>query len=254
MPIKMIVTDLDGSLLRTDKSISKYTASVFRRCGDNGIIIAYATARPIRAVAMLDLDIKNDAAIYHNGAVIAIADIAHLHIGIEPKATKTILFQTAKRFNGMKLSVEIDDVLYADFDVSTIWTNTTAVMSDFTDLPDIAADKIIFGTADSDEVREIASMLPDDLYSEIAENQILMAMNKNARKRNAVARIAKHYGISLSDIIAFGDDFNDIEMLRDCGIGVAVANAIDEAKAAANYICDTNDNDGVAKCLEENVL
>ena len=43
-------------------------------------------------------------------------------------------------------------------------------------------------------------------------------------------------------------------MLRDCGIGVAVANAIDEVKAVADHICDTNDNDGVAKWLEENVL
>ena len=43
-------------------------------------------------------------------------------------------------------------------------------------------------------------------------------------------------------------------MLRDCGIGAAVANAIDEAKAVADYICDNNDNDGVAKWLEENVL
>ena len=54
--------------------------------------------------------------------------------------------------------------------------------------------------------------------------------------------------------VAFGDDYNDIEMLRDCGIGVAVANAIPEVKTAADYICDTNDNDGVAKWLEERVL
>ena len=254
MPTKMIVTDLDGSLLRTDRTISRYTASVFHNCSENGIIVVFATARPIRAVKMLNLDIGNDAAIFHNGAVIAIADNAHHHIGVEPEATKALLLQTAKCFSDMGLSVEIDDVLYANFDVSTIWSNTTAIMSDFTDLPDIPADKIIFGTAESDEVCEIASMLPDDLYSEIAENQILMVMNKNARKRNAVKKVAEYYGIPLSDIVAFGDDFNDIEMLHDCGIGIAVANAIDEVKAVADYICETNDNDGVAKWLEENVL
>ena len=46
----------------------------------------------------------------------------------------------------------------------------------------------------------------------------------------------------------------NIEMLRDCGIGVAVANAISEVKSAADHICDINDNNGVAKWLEENVL
>ena len=49
-------------------------------------------------------------------------------------------------------------------------------------------------------------MLPDDLFSEISESQILMIMNKNARKRNAVMEIAEHFSVSLSDIIPFGDD------------------------------------------------
>jgi len=54
--------------------------------------------------------------------------------------------------------------------------------------------------------------------------------------------------------LAFGDDYNDIEMLRECGIGVAVDNAIYEAKVAADYACGGCDEDGVAKWLEVNVL
>jgi hydroxymethylpyrimidine pyrophosphatase-like HAD family hydrolase len=50
MDIKMIVTDLDGTLLRSDKTISGYTASIFKRCRDKGIKIVFATARPVRAV------------------------------------------------------------------------------------------------------------------------------------------------------------------------------------------------------------
>ena len=60
--------------------------------------------------------------------------------------------------------------------------------------------------------------------------------------------------MSFSNIAAFGDDYNDVEMLRECGIGVAVANAIDEAKAAADYICGDCDDDGTARWLEEHVL
>ena len=55
-------------------------------------------------------------------------------------------------------------------------------------------------------------------------------------------------------LVAFGDDINDLEMVKNCGIGVAVENAIDDVKAAAKYICGTNDNDGVAKWLEEHIL
>ena len=79
-----------------------------------------------------------------------------------------------------------------------------------------------------------------------------MVMNKKARKRNAVAEIARHFAVSLADVVAFGDDYNDIEMLRDCGTGVAVGNAISDVKAVADYIIDSNDEYGVAKWLEEN--
>ncbi len=66
--------------------------------------------------------------------------------------------------------------------------------------------------------------------------------------------IAEHYNVSTSTFAAFGDDVNDLEMIQNCGVGIAVANAIDEIKAVADDICDTNDHDGVAKWLEEHVL
>ena len=57
-----------------------------------------------------------------------------------------------------------------------------------------------------------------------------------------------------SEIVSFGDDTNDIDLLDFCGISVAMENALDNVKKSANEICDTNENDGVAKWLEENVL
>jgi hydroxymethylpyrimidine pyrophosphatase-like HAD family hydrolase len=69
-----------------------------------------------------------------------------------------------------------------------------------------------------------------------------------------VTDLAEHWRITRSEIAAFGDDLNDIDMLNYAGISVAVGNAIDEAKASADYICGDGDDDGVAKWLEENVL
>ena len=92
--IKLIVTDLDGTLLRADKTVSEYTASVFERCRDIGIKIVFATARPVRAVTKwLNLPVVFDAAIYHNGAIAYIGDSKILHYGIAPQATSTIIFQ-----------------------------------------------------------------------------------------------------------------------------------------------------------------
>lgn len=79
-------------------------------------------------------------------------------------------------------------------------------------------------------------------------------MHKQATKINGINVIAKQYGISIDEIAAFGDDYNDINMIESCGMGIAVSNAINEVKNAADEICSGNDDDGVAKWLEENIL
>ena len=61
-------------------------------------------------------------------------------------------------------------------------------------------------------------------------------------------------GITLEDVIAFGDDYNDIEMIKHCGLGIAMGNAIPQVKKVANAITVSNDADGVAKYIEEYIL
>ena len=252
--IRMIVTDLDGTLLRRDKTVSNYTVDIFRRCVDADIKIVFATARPVRAVTKcLNIDLPNDACIYHNGAISHIGGELFKEIGIAP-ATVCDLLGTVSKLENMRVAVEINDVLYANFDASTIWAGIEFIMTDFSDIPNLPADKIIFITVDKAEIDAIEKILVNDLYWEISENEVLMVMNKNARKLCAVKEIANYFKISLAETVAFGDDYNDIEMLRECGVGVAVANAIDECKVAANDICDINENDGVAKWIDERIL
>ena len=73
-------------------------------------------------------------------------------------------------------------------------------------------------------------------------------------KTTAIKALAETSGISLEDTVAFGDDLNDIEMLRLCGMGVAVANAIPEVREAAGEITLSNDEDGVAEWLAGHCL
>lgn len=70
----------------------------------------------------------------------------------------------------------------------------------------------------------------------------------------AIRELAKILNISLDEIVAFGDDKNDMEMLKMCGIGVAVDNAISEVKDIADSVTLSNDEDGVAEWLAKNVL
>lgn len=66
--------------------------------------------------------------------------------------------------------------------------------------------------------------------------------------------MARHWNVGASEIVAFGDDHNDLDLLAYAGMGVAVGNALDDVKAVADAICDTNDNDGVARWIEKHLV
>lgn len=72
-------------------------------------------------------------------------------------------------------------------------------------------------------------------------------MNRRATKWQVMQSISRYLGFSQANIITFGDDFNDVEMICECGIGVAVGNAVNEVREVADAVCDTNDNNGEAK-------
>ena len=72
---------------------------------------------------------------------------------------------------------------------------------------------------------------------------------KNGGKSAGIQKFLDEQGLDRSEIMAFGDGENDMEMLRFAGIGVAMGNASDPVKAAADYVTDTVDNDGIEKAL-----
>ena len=79
-------------------------------------------------------------------------------------------------------------------------------------------------------------------------------MPKGIGKGESLLEIAKYYDIPIEDTIAFGDEENDLTMIEAAGIGVAMGNAIDLVKEAADYITLSNDEDGIADYLEKFVL
>lgn len=254
MSIKMIVTDLDSTLLRTDKSISDYTIKIFAECKKRGIKIIFATARAMRSVKPYLEEIKCDGVICHNGTMVHFDGKEIYKTGINYVSTKNVLLNILRDNPNARLAVAIDDIFYANFDVSTIWNDTTALNSDFTDLPNKNADKLFVGASSLEDIKNIEKYLPDDLYIQLSENTLGIIIHKEATKLNGILHILKKCDIDISEIIAFGDDYNDIEMIKNCGIGVAMANAVDEVKAVSDFVCDTNDNDGVAKYISELLL
>jgi Cof subfamily protein (haloacid dehalogenase superfamily) len=230
-----------------------------------GIKVVFATARPFRAIKHLLSNIKCDAVVCHNGAV-TFSDGNRIcgYYGIPIKTAESILKTLKSKYPYKKLSIEINDKIYANFDVTLIWGSsekekdmlrTSSVLTDFSDLPDMDADKLLIEVDSADEYNEVLKLLPTDLYCQPSDGGILcLVMNKNATKLNAVKQLIKTWDISISETAAFGDDYNDIELLKNCGVGVAMKNAIPEVLQAADEVTESNDDEGVAKYIMKHIL
>ena len=94
----------------------------------------------------------------------------------------------------------------------------------------------------------------DSMYMTISKPFFLEFMNKEVDKSKSIERLAKILGISMLEVIAIGDSYNDLSMIKAAGLGVAMDNAVDCVKAAANYTTDDNEHDGVAKVVEKFIL
>lgn len=255
MDIRFIVTDLDGTLLRSDKTISERTLRAFERCRAKGIIIGAATARSENS-ARKYLDMLAPDIIISNGGATArcFGEIVCKNM-LDPQTVSGIIGM-CKRFQpDGEITVEAEDGYYwnykekppADSDYAY------ALYSDFLDF-EHSAYKITAELENEEDMHRIAAAFPScGCLSFTGEIWRRFAV-KGADKVSALKKISERLGISAENIAAFGDDHNDVEMLEYCGIGVAMGNAADEAKRAANVICGTNDSDGLAEFIEQKIL
>ena len=250
MDIRMAVTDLDGTLLRGDKSLSTYTLRMIERVRAYGILFVVATARPIRTVKSISA-LRFDAGIFHNGAVVYDGAACVGKAGIENP--REIALRILRDRPDCGIGIEAEDVLYENFDAGSIWPGLSYTYTrDFSELSGKTADKILVRAGSAAELESFRAYLPENLYIQLSENAVGMVMNRAATKLNGIRCLAARHGIAMEEIVAFGDDLNDVEMLRGCGF--AVVNAPPQVKEAANTVCAEGDADGVARWLEKNCV
>lgn len=113
----------------------------------------------------------------------------------------------------------------------------------------------ILASSDRKELyQQAADVLTDDVYYTIAANELVQIMGVDATKWNGIKKMLSYLGIAPEAAVYFGDDYDDIEPIAKCGIGVAVSNAIPEVLKAADRVTERNDLDGVANYIERYVL
>jgi len=122
----------------------------------------------------------------------------------------------------------------------------------------LAADKILLNLNDDNDnnidIALLKGCITNGYYLEISEDNICMIMNSNATKINAIKKICEFKKVTLEEVIAFGNDDNNLDMLKECGIGIPVSNSNQTVLAFANEVCDSNEMDGVAAWFHEYIL
>jgi hypothetical protein len=258
MDIKMIATDLDRTLLNSKSEISDYSKHILFSCRSRGIKIVFATARAENSCMRFIELIKPDAIVSNGGALARIGGKTIYRTSMSMEVTNGLLLSCLKHKNVGYITADTDNGYFINSPpYESEYSRAEylpAFNTDFSKGLDSDAYKICAGFSDSNAAYEIAAEFPTVEVIAFSGEQWFRFADRNADKWFGLRALASHIGVSPANIVAFGDDYSDIDMLRGCGIGVAVANAIDEVKAAADQICDTNDNNGVAKWLEESVL
>ncbi|PGM62367.1 HAD family hydrolase [Bacillus cereus] len=249
---KVIISDLDGTLLRSDKTISEKSINILRECKNKGSELIFATARPPRAINQyIPSVLKNDIIICYNGALVLKGNDTLYKKEISRNVLLEII-EKAKKYNLNNICIEINDKLYSNFDVTDYFGNVPCEVIDIRKLDFKKAYKVIICTKDSIN-KELIKELPAECNAVITDNGTLcQIMHAEVSKWNSIQHVLQYLNCEASDVIAFGDDYNDMEMIEKCGIGVAMNNAVEELKSVAKFIAKSNDEDGVATFLESN--
>lgn len=226
--IKLIITDLDFTLLHTDKSISEYSKNIFRKCSEYGIKTTIATARyRIGAEKYINI-LKPDFEITTDGSMVYHDDELIYGCGFSLDTTNHIIDEIRNISTALKITVATDiGVFWNSHNISESPKLYKAIYNDYSKPINSCAYKIVAELPDKKTALNIANKFPDCKLICYRGENLYGFINKNADKIHAINSLANYLNIELSNIIAFGDDLNDVEMLKQCGYGIAVSNAIE---------------------------
>ncbi len=254
---KLLLFDLDGTLLRSDKTISQATLSMLRKCREQGYMIGISTARGEGNAKEFLEAVNPELVIVSGGALVKFHGEIIYQAGFSKEETQNII-STALCIGGEEREIALDTigshfwnykVLPEEQDASwgeTIYTNYEnfegAAIKICVEIP-----KVVYA-------QQIADCVTDCDCVKFSDGDWYKFSKKQATKENALTNIIKMTGVLLEDAIAFGDDYADIGMLQMCGKGIAMGNAIDEVKKIADEVIGSNDEEGIAKWLEANII
>lgn len=266
MAIGLVAMDLDDTLLRDNLTISPRVVKAIQKAQEKGVKTTIATGRmPISArpyAEQLGLDVP---VITYNGAMIQqVLSGEILFRRVIPSALAAEIVQDVAQ-RGFYVQVYLQNRVIASQlnKRSQQYARTASVRIEEADLSILLSqepegvEKILL-IAEENELNQLTPLLAQR-YGEMVHltksKPIFLEMtDSKVNKGVALAALAKKFGVAQKDVMAIGDSFNDLEMIKYAGLGVAMGNARKEIKEQANIVTSTNEEDGVAEAIERYVL
>ena len=261
-----VAIDLDGTLLDGNSAISGRNREAIKSCIGCDVPVIIATSRSARSSRhILGSELWDTCSlVLLNGAVVSgNAPLTGSYREILPDETARGIVACALEFeSGTKITVEVDGYKFGvnwEVDYSTLrqmGTPAPDMVLSIEESLGLGPSKIALGGIGK-RMFDIAGQLKNlykDSISIVHSSygaQMLMITTAQATKPNALKNLLGSINLSLENVVAIGDDVPDIKMLRECGIPVAMANAIPEVKEICAYNTAGNDDDGVAIVLEK---
>ena len=271
--IRMIGVDLDGTLLNSEKQLTAYTREVLKKAIEQEVAVVVATGRPFSGVpdelkhfpvmryaltanGARILDMQKQKVVYKNllsGEIAEkVIDILKRHHAIHEFFVDGVGYMNE---DGLKnVYAYFEDPHMAEYLQST--RITVKDVKEKLQAMKCEVDKLqgIFrNQKDKQEALEELNTLSGIVVTAAMDNNL--EINKEGTNKGlGLLQLGKSLGISREEIMACGDGGNDVEMLKEVGFAIAMANAYDTVKTAADFVTVSNDEDGVAKAIERFVL
>jgi len=259
-----VISDVDGTLVTNDKTLTARSRAAVAELRANGIIFSIISSRPPRGLRTLlePLGIKTPVGGF-NGGVLAAPDLTVIaeHL-LSPEIARCAVDMLDARevpvwiFSGQDWLVRYSGGLYVGLEQRTIEFGPTMV-EDFGPFLDTTA-KIVGVSADFELLvqceRDVRAVLVDHASVVRSQPYYLDVTHPLANKGEALSSLAKLLDVPLAEIATIGDGGNDVAMFARSGLSIAMGNARPEVQQAADFVTESNSEDGFARAIERFIL
>ncbi|MHB1652401.1 MAG: Cof-type HAD-IIB family hydrolase [Desulfitobacteriaceae bacterium] len=266
MAIRLIAMDLDDTLLRNDLTISPRVVRAIRQARERGIVTTIATGRTPASMRQYAEQLGIDVPVitFHGALIqqVLSGEVLFRRVVASPLAHEIV---KGLLKNGVHVQLYIRDrvLVQEESKWSEEYGRMSGVLIEQAELLDVlaqeklGAEKILL-IGEEQDLDLLAPSLQEryghGVHLTKSKPHFLEMIDSSVNKGVALEALAKRYGIAQEEVMAMGDSYNDLEMIRYAGLGVAMGNARSEVREVADIVTSTNEEDGVAEAIERYVL